>query len=62
MTKAGGAVEKGETRGFMKIIFNAQTHEILEAAILGAGADRFGTHPTMLGEIQPLSDGAGAPQ
>jgi pyruvate/2-oxoglutarate dehydrogenase complex dihydrolipoamide dehydrogenase (E3) component len=39
MTKVGRAVEKGETLGFMKIIVDAQTHEILGAAILGTGGD-----------------------
>jgi len=90
MTKVGRAVEKGETQGFMKIIVDAQTHEILGAAILGTGGDEaihsildvmyarapytviqraMHIHPTvseliptMLGELQPLSDGAGAPQ
>ncbi len=90
VTKIGHAVEKGERRGLMKIIANAQTHEILGAAILGTGGDEtihsildvmytrapytviqraMHIHPTvseliptMLGELQPLSDGAGAPQ
>lgn len=35
--KVGRAVEKGETQGFMKIIVDAQTHEILGAAIPGPG-------------------------
>jgi pyruvate/2-oxoglutarate dehydrogenase complex dihydrolipoamide dehydrogenase (E3) component len=39
MTKVGRAVEKGETQGFMKIIVDAETHEILGAAILGTGGD-----------------------
>ena len=39
MTKVGRAVEKGETQGFMKIIVDAQTHEILGASILGSGGD-----------------------
>jgi pyruvate/2-oxoglutarate dehydrogenase complex dihydrolipoamide dehydrogenase (E3) component len=39
MTKVGRAVEKGETEGFMKIVVDAQTHEILGAAILGTGGD-----------------------
>lgn len=39
MTRVGRAVEKGETQGFMKIIVDAQTHEILGAAILGTGGD-----------------------
>jgi pyruvate/2-oxoglutarate dehydrogenase complex dihydrolipoamide dehydrogenase (E3) component len=90
MTEVGRAVEKGETQGFMKIIVDAQTHEIPGAAILGTGGDEaihsfldvmnakvpytviqraMHIHPTvseliptMLGELQPLSDGAGAPQ
>ncbi len=90
MTKVGRAVEKGETQGFMKILVDAQSHEILGAAILGTGGDEaihsildvmyakapytviqraMHIHPTvseliptMLGELQPLSDGAGAPQ
>jgi pyruvate/2-oxoglutarate dehydrogenase complex dihydrolipoamide dehydrogenase (E3) component len=84
MTKVGRAVEKGETQGFMKILVDAQTHEILGAAILGTGGDEaihsildvmyakapytviqraMHIHPTvseliptMLGELQPLSD------
>jgi len=39
MTKVGRAVEKGETQGFMKIIVDAQNHQILGAAILGTGGD-----------------------
>ncbi len=39
MTKVGRAVEKGETQGFMKIVVDAETHEILGAAILGTGGD-----------------------
>lgn len=39
MTEVGRAVEKGETQGFMKIIVDAQTHEILGAAIFGTGGD-----------------------
>ena len=37
--KVDRAVEKGETQGFMKIIVDAQTHEILGAAILRTGGD-----------------------
>jgi pyruvate/2-oxoglutarate dehydrogenase complex dihydrolipoamide dehydrogenase (E3) component len=86
MTKVRRAVEKGETQGFMKIMVDAQTHEILGAAILGTGGDEAihsildvmyarapykviqrAVHihptvseliPTMLGDLQPLSDGA----
>ncbi len=39
MTRVGRAVEKGETQGFMKIIVDAHTGEILGAAILGTGGD-----------------------
>jgi pyruvate/2-oxoglutarate dehydrogenase complex dihydrolipoamide dehydrogenase (E3) component len=39
MTKVGRAVEKGETQGFMKIVVDAETHQILGAAILGVGGD-----------------------
>ena len=39
MTKVGRAVEKGETLGFMKIVVDAQSKEILGAAILGVGGD-----------------------
>jgi len=39
MTRVGRAVEKGETQGFMKILVDAQTREILGAAILGTGGD-----------------------
>jgi pyruvate/2-oxoglutarate dehydrogenase complex dihydrolipoamide dehydrogenase (E3) component len=39
MTRVGRAVEKGETFGFMKIIADADTKEILGAAILGTGGD-----------------------
>ncbi len=90
MTRVGRAVEKGETQGFMKVIVDARTHEILGAAILGTGGDEaihsirdamyakapytviqraMHIHPTvseliptMLGELQPLSVAAGAPQ
>lgn len=39
MTRVGRAVEKGETQGFMKIVVDADTEEILGAAILGVGGD-----------------------
>ncbi len=39
MTKVSRAVEKGETQGFMKIVVDADTCEILGAAILGVGGD-----------------------
>ncbi|WP_301119192.1 FAD-containing oxidoreductase [Mycolicibacterium fortuitum] len=39
MIKVGRAVEKGETQGFMKVVVDAETEEILGAAILGVGGD-----------------------
>ena len=39
MTKVGRAVEKGETQGFMKVLVDAQSNQILGAAILGTGGD-----------------------
>ena len=39
MTRVGRAVEKGETQGFMKVVVDAQSHEILGAAIFGVGGD-----------------------
>jgi pyruvate/2-oxoglutarate dehydrogenase complex dihydrolipoamide dehydrogenase (E3) component len=39
MTWVRRAVEKGETQGFMKILVDAQTRQIIGAAILGTGGD-----------------------
>ena len=39
MTRVSRAVEKGETRGLMKIVVDAETRRILGAAILGTGGD-----------------------
>lgn len=39
MTRVGRAIEKGETQGFMKVVVDAETEEILGAAILGVGGD-----------------------
>jgi pyruvate/2-oxoglutarate dehydrogenase complex dihydrolipoamide dehydrogenase (E3) component len=39
MSRVNRAVEKGETQGFMKIAVDADTKEILGAAILGVGGD-----------------------
>ncbi len=39
MTRVGRAVEKGETQGFMKVVVDAETQEILGASILGVGGD-----------------------
>ena len=39
MTRVARAVEKGETDGFMKIVLDAESQEILGAAILGVGGD-----------------------
>jgi hypothetical protein len=39
MTKVGRAIEKGETKGFMKVLADADTKQILGASILGVGGD-----------------------
>jgi pyruvate/2-oxoglutarate dehydrogenase complex dihydrolipoamide dehydrogenase (E3) component len=39
MEKVGRAVEKSETQGFMKIMVDAESKQILGAAILGTGGD-----------------------
>ena len=39
MTRVGRAVEKGETKGFMKAVADAETKQILGAAILGVEGD-----------------------
>ena len=39
MTRVGRAVEKGETQGFMRVLVDADSKEILGAAILGTGGD-----------------------
>jgi len=39
MTRVGRAVEKGETQGFMKVVVDAESQQILGAAILGLNGD-----------------------
>jgi pyruvate/2-oxoglutarate dehydrogenase complex dihydrolipoamide dehydrogenase (E3) component len=39
MTRVSRAIEKGETQGFMKIVADADSGEILGAALLGTGCD-----------------------
>ena len=39
MTRVGRAVEKGETEGFMKVVVDAESKQILGAAILGVSGD-----------------------
>jgi pyruvate/2-oxoglutarate dehydrogenase complex dihydrolipoamide dehydrogenase (E3) component len=39
MSRVGRAVEKGETQGFMKIIVDQESKQILSAAVLGVGGD-----------------------
>ncbi|OBI37608.1 FAD-containing oxidoreductase [Mycobacterium colombiense] len=39
MTRVGRAVEKGETQGFMKVVVDADTQQILGAAVFGVGGD-----------------------
>ena len=39
MARIGRAVEKGESQGFMKVLVDADSKEILGATILGTGGD-----------------------
>ncbi|MFI5508463.1 FAD-containing oxidoreductase [Mycobacterium sp. NPDC051804] len=39
MTRVGRAVEKGESQGFMKVVVDAETEQILGATIFGVGGD-----------------------
>ena len=39
MARVGRAVEKGETQGFMKVLIDAETKEILGASLLGIECD-----------------------
>ena len=39
MTRVSRAIEKGETQGFMKIMVDAETKNILGSAVLGPGGD-----------------------
>jgi pyruvate/2-oxoglutarate dehydrogenase complex dihydrolipoamide dehydrogenase (E3) component len=39
MTRVGRAIEKGETKGFMKVVADAETKQVVGAAILGVGGD-----------------------
>ncbi len=39
MTRVGRAIEKGETKGFMKVVVDAETQRILGASILGVSGD-----------------------
>lgn len=71
MTRVGRAVEKGETQGFMKVVVDADTREILGAAILDVMSAKapyttlsrtMHIHPTvseliptMLQEMSPLA-------
>lgn len=57
MTRVGRAVEKDETQGFMKVLVDAETREILGAAILGTDGDE-----AIHGIIDTMSLGATAMQ
>ncbi len=39
MTRVGRAVERSETQGFMKVLVDAETQQILGASLLGIGCD-----------------------
>lgn len=57
MTRVGRAVEKDETRGFMKVVADAETRKILGAAILGVSGDE-AVHGIldMMSACQPLDE------
>jgi pyruvate/2-oxoglutarate dehydrogenase complex dihydrolipoamide dehydrogenase (E3) component len=57
MTRVGRAVEKDETQGFMKVVVDARTRQILGAAILGTEGDE-----AIHGIIDMMSVGATATQ
>jgi pyruvate/2-oxoglutarate dehydrogenase complex dihydrolipoamide dehydrogenase (E3) component len=57
MTKVGRAKERGETKGFMKVIADAQTKQILGAAILGIEGDE-----AILGFIDAMNAGTPYPE
>jgi pyruvate/2-oxoglutarate dehydrogenase complex dihydrolipoamide dehydrogenase (E3) component len=56
MTRVGRAIEKGETKGFMKVVADAETKQILGAAILGVGGDE-----AIHGVLNMMSAGATYP-
>jgi pyruvate/2-oxoglutarate dehydrogenase complex dihydrolipoamide dehydrogenase (E3) component len=56
MTRVGRAVEKGETKGFMKVLVDAESQVILGAAILGTGGDE-----AVHGILDMMNAGATAP-
>jgi pyruvate/2-oxoglutarate dehydrogenase complex dihydrolipoamide dehydrogenase (E3) component len=39
MTRVGRAIEKGETAGFMKVLVDAESRQILGATVFGVGGD-----------------------
>jgi pyruvate/2-oxoglutarate dehydrogenase complex dihydrolipoamide dehydrogenase (E3) component len=57
MTRVGRAKEKAETKGFMKVVADAETKRILGAAFLGTGGDEaiHGIIDTMSADL-PLSE------
>jgi pyruvate/2-oxoglutarate dehydrogenase complex dihydrolipoamide dehydrogenase (E3) component len=56
MTRVGRAIERGETKGFMKVVADAETKQILGAAILGASGDE-----AIHGILDAMSAGATYP-
>jgi pyruvate/2-oxoglutarate dehydrogenase complex dihydrolipoamide dehydrogenase (E3) component len=54
------AVEKGETQGFMKVLVDAETKEILGASLLGTECDEV-IHSTVLESISGIVKDKGAP-
>ncbi|TPK66922.1 FAD-containing oxidoreductase [Mesorhizobium sp. B2-4-15] len=56
MTRVGRAVERGETKGFIKIVADAGTQQILGAAILGVSGDE-----AIHGILDAMNTGASYP-
>ena len=53
MARVSRAVEKGETQGFMKVLVDAETKEILGASLLGTECDEV-IHSTVLESISGI--------
>ena len=56
MSRVARAIEKGETNGLMKVVADAETKQILGAAILGASGDE-----AIHGILDAMSAGATYP-
>ncbi len=56
MAKVGRAIEKGETQGFMRVLVDAQSQQLLGAALLGVeGDETIHSLLTLMYSRQPVS-------